>query len=145
MIKRLTNGCILLLALALMTIGCGTALADGAIVNKIAAGYDFTEALKSDGTVWSWGRSGEVNYYFLGVDGQYISGVVTAIAAGYDHIVVLKSDGTVWDWGYNSGGQLGDGNTNSIWAKPVYEVQALGLSGMTAVAAGESHSVALKR
>ena len=146
MIKRLTNGCILLLALALMTIGCGTALADGAIVNKIAAGYDFTEALKSDGIVWDWGRAGNdyLRNYSLTGHGEFLSGVVTAIAAGYNHIVVLKSDGTVWGWGDNAGGQLGDGDTNSIWGKPVYEVQALGLSGVTAVAAGGSHSVALK-
>ena len=63
------------------------------------------------------------------------------MAAGYYHSVALGSDGTVFAWGRNFFGQLGDGTTT----------QRLGarggpghLAGVTAVAAGEGSTYALK-
>ena len=79
-------------------------------------------ALKSDGTVWTWGRNGVGQ---LG-DGTTIerhtpvrvlslSGV-TAIAAQSGHSLALRPiglpfDGIVQAWGWNINGQLGDGTT----------------------------------
>ena len=54
--------------------------------------------------------------------------------------MALKSDGTVWAWGLNENGQLGDGTTLNRNAP----VQVLGLTGVVAIAAGPSHSLALK-
>jgi hypothetical protein len=54
--------------------------------------------------------------------------------------VALKSDGMVWSWGDNSRGQLGDDTTTD---RPT-PIQVSGLSGVTAVAAGNHHTVALK-
>ncbi len=116
-------------------------------VTAIAGGNDVAFALKSDGTVWAWGR----NYYGQLGDGTYtnkttpvqlssLSGV-TAIACGYYHTVALKSDGTVWAWGKNDYGQLGDGTTSNKNSTPV---QVSGLSDVTAIAAGEAHTLALK-
>jgi hypothetical protein len=52
----------------------------------------------------------------------------------------LKNDGTVWAWGYNGDGELGNGtNTDSNVPVPVS-----GLSGITAIAGGGYHSLALK-
>lgn len=58
------------------------------------------------------------------------------------HIVVLKPDGTVWAVGNNNCGQLGIGSTGGESLEPV-KVQ--GLSEISAVAAGGSHSVALRK
>ncbi|TFG82852.1 MAG: RCC1 repeat-containing protein, partial [Spirochaetales bacterium] len=115
-------------------------------VASIAAGDSHTVALKSDGTVWTWGDN---SYGQLG-DGttterttpvldSVLSGVV-AIAAGGCHTVALKSDGTVWTWGSNDYGQLGDGTTTD---SPT-PVPVSSLSGVTAIAAGYQHTVALK-
>ncbi len=71
---------------------------------------------------------------------------VTAAAGGGSHSLALKSDGTVWAWGSNSNGQLGD-NTTTQRPGPV-QVKGQGgsgfLTGVTAIAAGTSHSLALK-
>jgi len=117
-------------------------------VTTIAAGLDFSLALKSDGTVWSWGWSA---YGQLGsnvpigtnsnVPGQVNNlADVRAIAARYYHGLALKSDGTVWAWGMNDVGQLGDGH-NVNRSTPV---QVMNLAGVTAIAAGGLHSLALK-
>jgi alpha-tubulin suppressor-like RCC1 family protein len=62
------------------------------------------------------------------------------IAAGASHTVALKSDGTVWAWGDNTYGQLGTGGTYTSSNIPV---QVTGLTGVTSIAAGSDHTVAL--
>src|SRR5207253_9513123 len=48
---------------------------------------------------------------------------------------------TPWAWGYNGSGQLGNGTSTSYSAMPL---QVSGLGGVTAIAAGASHSLAVK-
>lgn len=65
-------------------------------------------------------------------------------AAGSSHTIVLKQDGTVWALGSNNYGQLGIGS--SAWHSDTIELSKVtGLSGVVAVAAGGSHSAALKQ
>lgn len=83
-------------------------------VIAIASGTWHSLALKSDGTVWTWGRN---NYGQVG-DGTFSNRKtpvqvkdltdVVAIAGGYLHSLALRSDGTVWAWGSNWSGQLGN-------------------------------------
>src|SRR5215217_2216276 len=70
-----------------------------------------------------------------------------AIAGGANHSLALKNDGTVWAWGLNEDGELGDG-TNTDSSTPV-EVKDPNdpsgyLSEVETIAAGSSHSLALK-
>ncbi len=53
----------------------------------------------------------------------------------------LKSDGTVWGWGYNGFAQLGD---NTVATPRLTAVQTVGLTSVSAVAAGIYHGLALK-
>jgi MYXO-CTERM domain-containing protein len=76
-------------------------------------------ALKSDGTVWTWGSNGEGQLgdgtntnRLTPVQVSGLSGVI-AVAAGALHAVALESDGTVWTWGKNYHGELGDNTTKS--------------------------------
>jgi len=123
-------------------------------VAAIAAGNAHTVALKSDGSVWAWGSN---SFGQLGDDARtewnegisspvQVAGLsdVTAIAAGFAHTVALKSDGSVWAWGRNGVGQLGDGSTTGADEGTSSPVQVAGLSDVTAIAAGSSHTVALK-
>jgi alpha-tubulin suppressor-like RCC1 family protein len=115
-------------------------------VTCIAAGWDFSLALKNDGTVWAWGSNsngqlgdGSTNDRSTPMPVQNLSGV-TAIAAGTSHSLAIKSDGTIRAWGSNGVGQLGDGTTiDRSTPAPVQN-----LNGVAAIAAGTSHSLAIK-
>ncbi len=116
-------------------------------VTRIAVGDGSTVALKRDGTVLTWGDNshgqlGNGARIFLTTPAT-VSGFTgaAAIAAGGIHSVALKSDGTVWAWGNNDvADQLGDG-TGVNRSVPG---QVPGLSGITAIAAGYYHTLALK-
>ncbi|MGD0090079.1 MAG: PKD domain-containing protein [Planctomycetota bacterium] len=118
-------------------------------ITAIAAGADFSAALESDGTVWTWGHNdcgqlGNGSYADACLPAR-ISGLtgVTAIACGHGgkHCLALKSDGSVVAWGNNYNGQLGVGSTTNSAAPQ----QVLNLAGgVIAIAAGCAHSMALK-
>jgi len=67
---------------------------------------------------------------------------VTAIAEGGRHVLALRSDGTVVTCGDDTFGQLGNGITSANGTSEVFAAVP-GLKSVTAVAAGEEHSLAL--
>ncbi|WP_416292522.1 OmpL47-type beta-barrel domain-containing protein [Paenibacillus illinoisensis] len=114
---------------------------------EMAGGQSHSYALKSDGSVWSWGvnMSGQ-----LGSDKIYSSKVpvqipnlnsIISITSGTDYGLALKSDGTVWAWGSNANGQLA--NTNS--RQQSLPVKIEGIDSVVAIDAGTSHVLALKK
>jgi hypothetical protein len=110
---------------------CGGACAvpsDLVGVTAVAAGSDFSLALKGDGTVVAWGCGFDYGECAVPVG---LSGV-TAIAAGHFHSMALKNDGTLVAWGCGGGFDSGQCTIPN------------GLSGVNAIAAGVSHSLALK-
>jgi len=84
-------------------------------ITTIACGSLSSYALKSDGTMWSWGYNdyGELGLgdTLMRTSPTQITGLtgITSIEAGMQHCLVLKNDGTVRAWGYNTSGQVGDG------------------------------------
>ena len=67
---------------------------------------------------------------------------IKQVAASTYHSLALESDGTVISWGRNDYGQLGDGTTTPF-IRPTPE-WVPNLSGVTSIAAGAVHSLALK-
>jgi alpha-tubulin suppressor-like RCC1 family protein len=70
-----------------------------------------------------------------------------SVASGLNHTIALRRDGTVWAWGANPAGQLGDGTTLTRY-QPVQVVTGstrVPLTGVTAIAVGAQHSVAVKK
>ena len=73
-------------------------------------------ALKTNGTVWSWGWNhfgqlgdGTTTSRRVPVRVENLTGVIQ-IAGARDHALALRSDGTVWAWGDNEFGNLGNGS-----------------------------------
>jgi alpha-tubulin suppressor-like RCC1 family protein len=102
---------------------------------KVAAGRFISLFLESSGTVW-WTRG----YYLNPVPS--VTGIVAADFSNgnYGSCLMAKNDGTAWVWGNNDYGQLGDTNLAIHYTSN----QVAGLSGITAVAAGDKHSLFLK-
>jgi alpha-tubulin suppressor-like RCC1 family protein len=121
----------------------------------VSAGVYHTLGLTNAGTVWAWGSrtSGALGDGLTSGHSAYaqaVSGLsnVVAIAAGNFYSLALRSDGTVVGWGANGAGQLGDGTTTNRTvpcpgAPPVC-VTVPNLTGITAIAAGHNHSMALQ-
>jgi uncharacterized repeat protein (TIGR01451 family)/fimbrial isopeptide formation D2 family protein len=114
-------------------------------VVAIAAGSYHSLAIKSDGTVWTWGDGpGGISpgpfYYPAQVPG--LSGVV-AVAGGADFDLALKNDGTVWAWGDGFYGELGIGPGGITGSKVPVEVKAPPGTIFKAIAAGALFAVAV--
>src|SRR5262245_42841779 len=138
--------------------GGGAVAASPASVVSIWGGARETIALKSDGTVWTWGLNacnlGSGNCGKLG-DGTQMSrsipiqvhgpgdigflNSITAIMGGEHHNFALKSDGTLWSWGGNFVGQLGDGT----YTNTVLPVRVSGLSSVRSLGGRGYHSLAV--
>ena len=107
-----------------------------------------TCSIRSDGSAWCWGGNnngqlgdGTTTRRLVPTAVSSMTSDVSALAAGELHTCALKTDGSVWCWGQNTYGQLGDGTTT--WRFLPTAVDGLA-SGVTALAAGEYHTCAVK-
>jgi hypothetical protein len=90
---------------------------------NISAGTSHNMAIKSDGTLWTWGTDLSVWLATGKVDVKKVAAYKPIPAApGHDwkqavaggiHTLAIKKDGTLWAWGYNWAGSLGTGATNN--------------------------------
>jgi alpha-tubulin suppressor-like RCC1 family protein len=83
-------------------------------VVAVDAGWHHSIALRSDGSVWTWGfnQFGELGLGSADTEQhpvpEQVPGLadVTMVSAGFSNSMVQKKDGSVWAWGNNLGGQL---------------------------------------
>lgn len=107
-------------------------------VIAIAAGGYHNLALKTDGTVWAWGRDDfgqlgnqtNTTAQTIPVSVANLTGAL-AIAAGEFHSLASLADGTIAAWGRNNAGQIGSsvaiGKTNNT-ASLVIGISGVGLA-----------------
>jgi alpha-tubulin suppressor-like RCC1 family protein len=129
-------------------------IAGGSDWTSIAGGYGHTAAIKTNGTLWTWGD----NTYYGGSQGgqlgdnttirksspiQTIAGGTnwSSVSCGNFHCAAIKTDGTLWVWGINSDRQLGD-DTSVNKSSPV-QTAAFG-TNWSFVSCGNYHTAAIK-
>ena len=125
-----------------------TTLTGGTDWKQVACGQEYTSAIKTDGTLWTWGynvygqlgdntatnRSTPVTTFAGGTNWKQVS-------CGYIHTAAIKTDGTLWVWGYNVYGQLGD-NTTILRSTPV--TTFAGGTNWKQVSCANFHTAAIK-
>ena len=127
----------------------------GKTVVAIAAGYNHSLALTSDGNVYAWGDNtyGELGNntttsskvpVAVNTSGVLAGATVVAITAGGGHSMALTADGKAFTWGRNNYGQLGNNSvTNSKVPVAVITSGVLASKKIVGLAAGNSHSLAV--
>jgi alpha-tubulin suppressor-like RCC1 family protein len=126
-----------------------TTFAGGTDWKQVSCGYNNTSAIKTDGTLWTWG-SGPFGGLGNGVTNLGSSTPITTFAGGtnwkqvscgYFRNSAIKTDGTLWTWGRGDVGQLGNGVTNLNVSTPV--TTFAGGTNWKQVSSGDAHTVAL--
>jgi len=80
-------------------------------------GNYFSLAVKTNGTLWSWGANGQgqlgLNSLVYKSSPNQVGNLTTwnLVFCGDSFSSAIKTDGTLWTWGQNNAGQLGLGNT----------------------------------
>ena len=127
-----------------------TTFTGGTNWKQISAGREHVAAIKTDGTLWTWGRG---DNGVLGTnDGITRSTPVTTFAGGNNwkqvsmgnlsHAAAIKTDGTLWLWGDGSNGVLGNGIVTGIRSTPV--TTFAGGTNWKQVSAKNAHTAAIK-
>jgi alpha-tubulin suppressor-like RCC1 family protein len=110
-------------------------------ISSISAGDYFSIAIKSDNSLWTWGRpiglssNATIPPTKIGTTNNW-----QKISAGYNHVIGIKNDGTLWAWGQNDSGQVGDGTTVNRYNP----VQIGTANTWLSIAAGDYHNMAIK-
>jgi alpha-tubulin suppressor-like RCC1 family protein len=127
-----------------------TTFAGGTNWKQVSTGNQHTAAIKTDGTLWTWGRNDEGQ---LGTNDTTPnrSAPVTTFAGGtnwkqvncgVDHTAAIKTDGTLWTWGNGSNGLLGTNDTTPNRSAPV--TTFAGGTNWKQVECGNSYTAAIK-
>ena len=109
--------------------------------------YGATVAIRTNGTMWSWGDNTTAGQLGLGDTTNRSApvqiGLLTTWSSaqlGYKHVGAIKTDGTLWTWGRNNQGALGHGDTTSL-SSPV---KVGTLTDWASFSGGRPHSLAIK-
>jgi alpha-tubulin suppressor-like RCC1 family protein len=138
-------------------LGDNTIIHRSSPVQTVAAGTTWSDAscglshmmgLKTDGTLWGWGRNevGQLGNNSITHRSSPVQTVASGtnwkqISCGQIHTMGIKYDGTLWGWGNNANGELGD-NTGVRKSSPVQTVA--GGTNWKQVSCGHAHTAAIK-
>ena len=121
----------------------------GANWKQVSAGRYATAAIKTDGTLWTWGENwdgfiGDNTITHRSSPVQTVAGGTNwkQVSSGYPTAAAIKTDGTLWTWGDNSFGQLGD-NTITDRSSPVQTI-AFGTNWKQVSIGSNRNSAAIK-
>lgn len=114
----------------------------------LAAGSDFSLAIRANGTLWSWGNNtfgklGSNSTTNRSSPGSVVGGFTDWVQAdsGVQHTAALRANGTLWNWGSGGYGRLGDGSYSNF-SSPI-SVSG-GFTDWVAVAVGTKNTSGLR-
>jgi len=93
---------------------------NGITFTQITAGNFWACGLTTTGTVYCWGRDGELSGTYvinstsplaINTSGVLAGKTITSISAGYEQTCALDTEGKKYCWGGNSSGAFGNGGT----------------------------------
>ena len=113
---------------------------------QVSGGTEFTAALKSDGTIWTWGFNGNgqlgngtlntsVLQVQVGTDNDWVH-----VESGAIYAMAIKDDGSLWGWGFNGAYNIFDGSTDNI----LEPIQVGTDTDWSKVSAGQAHTLLIK-
>lgn len=120
---------------------------ENARVVTVAARGAHAVALKSDGSVWTWGdnRQGQLGLSEIEKTSRptRVEGIekITSIAAGNSLTFVVKNDGSVWGWGNGTEGALGI-SLDREDKRQMVPIQITGLKNIKEITSGRGHALA---
>lgn len=97
----------------------------GEFVTTIAMGNEISVAIKTDGSLLTWGdiyqsgnsSNGSYENVPRSTPETFVSSDVAFVSAGYMHNAIIKTDGSLWMWGRQYCGEFGNNSTTS-YAEP---------------------------
>ena len=121
---------------------------------QVACGWYHTAAIKTDGTLWTWGENinGELGINLSGASNGRTTPVQTflggnnwkQVSGGNVGTAAIKTDGTLWTWGQNGYGQLGINSAGTTEGRITPVTTFLGGTNWKQVARGNFHMSAIK-
>ena len=116
----------------------------------ISAGFEFSLALRSDGTAWGWGDNGSGQ---LAHDPGSVAEALlpvqigpgadwTVLSAGSHFVLGIRADGSLWSWGSNTRGELGHGSAS--FSPTTTPTRVGSATDWVAATAGGFHALARK-
>jgi alpha-tubulin suppressor-like RCC1 family protein len=125
-----------------------TTILGGTNWKSVSCGIGHVMALKTDGTLWGWGRndSGQVGTNNVTVRSTPVTTILggtnwKTVASGGYHTSCIKTDGTLWVWGDNLYGQLG---VNNITDRNTPVTTILGGNNWKLIDCGQFHKASIK-
>jgi alpha-tubulin suppressor-like RCC1 family protein len=125
-----------------------TTFAGGTDWKQVECGLNYTAAIKTDGTLWTWGygTNGELGTNALS---SVLTPVTTfaggnnwkQVSAGQSYTTAIKTDGTLWAWGQGSNGKLG---TNDTINRSTPVTTFAGGTNWKQVSGNSTHTAAIK-
>ena len=128
-----------------------TTFAGGTNWKQVSCSSAHTAAIKTDGTLWTWGNGGNGRLGNAVTTGSISTPVTTfaggtnwkQVSCGNEHTAAIKTDGTLWIWGYEYNGRLG--NLTSLYGNRSTPVTTFaGGTNWKQVDCGEQHTAAIK-
>ena len=96
--------------------------------SNVQVGFDYTHAIKTNGTIWGWGNNSNAN---IGDNSTTTRsspvqiGTLNTWTDIYNSLgnpaasIAKKSDNTLWGWGWDAWGQLGKGTVTNKNSSPI--------------------------